>query len=127
MTIVAINSGAQAARTRAHSRALQMKPAMGQALALGLTGLAEMATYLNSRGLVTERGTTWRPENVRRVRKYLVSMGHEELRVRTQSDAQRARFRRWRPGHTPPEMTQAEVLLVAAAFKARGRCKGRIK
>ena len=94
MEMEPINAGAEATRARAVARADAAAPAIAAALAEGRRGLAEIAQYLNERGILTARGGTWRTETVRRAMKRLSGCGHTEFAVRSRSRAQSDRAQR---------------------------------
>jgi len=112
--------GAQATRMQAETHALKMMPAIAQARAEGLKGLAEIAAYLDAAGIPTVRGGRWQTESVRRVLRRLVRLGHDEFAPRTRTHAARQRKLRNR---FAPQLTLAEAQALEAeftAFRARG-------
>jgi len=74
-------------------------PTILAARAAGARGLAEIAQFLNERGIPTVRGGKWRTETVRRVMKRLNGRGHAEFVVRSRSialsDNARERYQRY--------------------------------
>ena len=91
MTEIPTAAGALAMQARADSYALSLMPIISEAMAADANGLAGLAAYLNTHGVPTARGGQWRPQTVSDVLRRLVSLGHDEFRARSRSQAQRDR------------------------------------